>query len=141
MIVVAENLIQQARCETCRITFYCLGTDKLKPCSKCGEPLERTRAVISGEEFDCKVEPVKFGTEKAYGIGEVRRRLEKRLILFPRHFNGEPVPNVDRALRLLKAYRVDQNGIPVKKDDHTADSLLCGVTHWAPRKYSKTSVY
>jgi hypothetical protein len=84
-------------------------------------------------EFDCQVQPVKFGVVKAYGIGEVRRRLENRLLRFARKFGTEPVANFERAIRLLKAYHVDPNGQPVKKDDHCPDALLCGVMYWSPR--------
>ena len=65
------------------------------------------------------------------------RRLEKGLIHFPRHFHGEPIRNVDRALKLLKAYRLDDNGKPVKKDDHCPDALMAGVLRWAPNRYVK----
>ena len=92
----------------------------------------------TGEAFDCVVDPVKFSTHKSFGIGEVRRRFEKRLILLPNNFGNEPVLNAERAIKLLKAYEYDQNGIPKKKDDHCADALLCAVVHWssgrAPRE-------
>jgi len=85
-------------------------------------------------DFECLVEPVAFGSAKSYGIGEVRRRLENRLLRFPRSFGGQPVPNFERAMKLLKAYRYDQNGAPLKKDDHVADALLAGVLCWSPRR-------
>lgn len=88
----------------------------------------------TGEEIDCTVEPIVFGREKSLGIGEVRRRLEQEQIYFPKTFHGEPILNVDRAVRLLKNYRLDQNGKPAKVDDHCPDSLLCALLHWAPRR-------
>lgn len=92
-------------------------------------------------EWECQVEPVKFATEKSYGIGEVRRRLENRLLLLPAHFAGEPVLNYARAIRLLKAYHVDHNGQPVKKADHCPDALMCGALRWAPRQYVEPHIY
>lgn len=84
-------------------------------------------------DCECQVQPVKFGVVKSYGIGEVRRRLENRLLRFAQEFGTQPVANFSRAIRLLKAYHVDQNGQPVKKDDHCPDALLCGVMYWSPR--------
>jgi len=94
-----------------------------------------------GEELGCRVLPVKFSTEKAYGVGEVRRRLEQQLIRFPEVFNHEPVLNRERAMRLLKNYRLDDNGIPVKKEDDCCDALLAGVIRWSPRQQKVPHVY
>jgi hypothetical protein len=85
------------------------------------------------EDHSCRVLPVKFGVHKTVGIGEIRRRLENRLIRFPRKFGNEPVLNFDRAIRLLKAYHLDANGIPAKTADHFPDALLAGVLYWSPR--------
>ena len=85
-------------------------------------------------EFGCLVRPIKFGVVKSYGVGEVRRRLENRLLRFARKFGKEPVQNLERAIRLLKAYHVDPNGQPVKKDDHCPDALLCAAMYWSPQQ-------
>jgi hypothetical protein len=88
-----------------------------------------------GDAIDhgCQVLPIKFGVHKNAGIGEVRRRLENRLIRFVRKFGNEPVPNFDRAIRLLKAYHLDANNIPAKVADHCPDALLAAVMYFSPR--------
>jgi len=86
------------------------------------------------DDHHCLVQPVKFGVHKTVGIGEVRRRLENRLIRFARKFGNEPVPNFDRAIRLLKAYHLDANNVPAKVADHCPDALLAGVLYWSPRR-------
>lgn len=77
------------------------------------------------------VHPVAFGEWKMYGIGEIRRRVEKGLIRFPRTFGAEPVANWEPAMRYLKNYRADDKGKPIKKDDHGPDSLLCALIGWS----------
>ena len=84
-------------------------------------------------EWTCKVQPIAFSKFKGLGIGEVRRRLENQLLVFPQSFGGEPLHNFERAIRLLKAYHLDQNGQPVKKDDHCCDALLMAVLKFSPR--------
>lgn len=90
------------------------------------------------DAWDVAVEPVNFGTEKTYGIGEVRRRLEHGTIVFAKRFGGEPVPNHERAMEYLRAYHYDENGKPVKRDDHGPDGLLCLCLTWAPRRIGQS---
>jgi hypothetical protein len=78
-------------------------------------------------DWNPKVLPVVFSKWKAYGIGEVRRRLEQGLLKFATVFGSETVVAHDRALAYLKGYHTDKNGIPVKVDDHGPDALLCAV--------------
>ena len=77
------------------------------------------------------VHGVPFGEWKMYGIGEVRRRVEKGLIRFPRTFGLEPVAHWAPAMRYLKNYRADEHGKPIKKEDHGPDALLCAMLGWS----------
>lgn len=77
------------------------------------------------------VRPVGFGEWKAYGIGEVRRRIEKKLIRFPKVFGGAEVTNWKPAIGYLKGYKADDHGKPIKKDDHGPDALLCAMIGWS----------
>lgn len=70
------------------------------------------------------VRPVIFSRTKAFGLGEVRRRLEKGLLKFATSFGGKPVRHWERAIEYLKGYAKDDNGNPIKKDDHVADATL-----------------
>lgn len=88
--------------------------------------------------WDCLVEPVNFGREKDYGIGEVRRRLEHGTIIFAARFGGQPVQNHDRAMDYLRGYHYDDHGKPAKVMDHGPDALLCLVGTWAPRRMGGT---
>ena len=99
------------------------------------------RYAKNGSDWSCEVKPVKFGVDKYYGIGELRRRLELRKMRFPMCFQDEPVLNVERALSLLKGYHLDQNGMPIKKDDHCPDALLCAILNWSPRQETQPHIY
>lgn len=78
-----------------------------------------------GIDWCPRVFPIVFSKFKAYGIGEVRRRLEKKEVCFAPDFGGVRDPAFDAAMRFLKAYRNDEFGRPVKEDDHGPDALLC----------------
>jgi hypothetical protein len=81
-----------------------------------------------GIDWSPRVVPVVFSKWKAYGIGEVRRRFEKKLLRLAPDLGGGPKdPLFDRAVRYLKAYHADDTGKPVKVDDHGPDALLCAV--------------
>lgn len=86
----------------------------------------------SSSDYDGpRVRGVAFSKWKRYGVGEVRRRLEKELLFFAETWGGVPTPGHERAMRYLKAYHTDKNGDPVKEDDHGPDALLCGVVSCA----------
>jgi len=91
-----------------------------------GERRGRAQAESTpGEEHEFAVRPVVFSRDKAFGIGEVRRRLEKGLIKFATSFGGKPVRHVERAIEYMKGYSRDENGNPIKRDDHVPDAVLC----------------
>lgn len=71
------------------------------------------------------VYPVVFSRDKAFGIGEVRRRLEQGKLKFATSFGGRVVEGWERAIQYLRGYSQDEQGRPVKKDDHIPDALLC----------------
>jgi hypothetical protein len=79
----------------------------------------------TGGRLGVAVSPVVFSRDKAFGIGEVRRRLEQGKLRFATSFGGRPVEGWERALEYLKAYSMDEQGRPIKRDDHVPDSLLC----------------
>lgn len=83
-------------------------------------------------DWSPRVVPVVFSKWKQYGIGEVRRRLEKKMLHFAPDFGGEKDAQFDRAMRYMKAYHTDDRGKPVKADDHGPDALLCAVVGFAP---------
>lgn len=89
-------------------------------------------AEARGLDWSPRVAPVVFSRWKDYGIGEVRRRLEKRQLFFAPDFGGRANLGHDKAMKSLKAYHTDKHGNPVKVDDHACDALLCGVIGFAP---------
>jgi len=95
----------------------------------------------SAGEYAAIVRPVAFGKWKRYGLGEVTRRLEKGLILFPRTFNDVPVPGREKALEYLREYRMDDNGNPIKEDDHIPDALLCACLRWSKKFVPEPMVF
>lgn len=90
-------------------------------------------AESNGHDWSPRVVPVVFSKWKDYGIGEVRRRLEKGQLKFAPDFGGGARdPSFDRAMRYLKAYHTDDKGKPIKADDHGPDALMCAVIGFAP---------
>jgi hypothetical protein len=79
----------------------------------------------NGIDWAPRVFPIVFSKFKAYGIGEVRRRLEKRELFFAPDFGGVEDQAFAMAMRYLKSYHTDDSGKPVKIDDHGPDALLC----------------
>lgn len=87
----------------------------------------------TGEEFGIGVRPVAFGEWKAYGFGEVNRRLERKLLVLPQRFGGKPVIFYDRAMAMIRSHQKGEDGRPMKKDDHCSDAAMCGVLNWSGR--------
>jgi len=92
-----------------------------------------------GVDWNPRVLPVVFSKWKAYGVGEVRRRLEQQQLYFASGFGGELVVAHERAMRYLKAYKADEYGRPIKVDDHGPDALLCACIGFATSFRSTTS--
>lgn len=65
------------------------------------------------------VEEVFFNIAKDWGIKNLRKWFDKRKILIANE--------MIELRRCLKAYRKDEKGKPIKKDDHGPDALMCSM--------------
>jgi hypothetical protein len=128
---IKEHLVE--RCIAEGIEFVYADSAAPSDNDELREDLDRA-AMAADTDLSPILEAVTFSTEKAYGVGEVRRRLEREELILPRTYGGRPVENWKRAVDYLRGYRTDQNGKPVKKDDHAPDALLCGVWGFSPKK-------
>ena len=131
--VICANLVERIRSES----ISSVRADAEDP-GNIDELRHQIDAASAGDDWaDADVRPVAFNTWKGIAISEVRRRLEQEKILFPRHFGGAPVPNYEKAMKYLRAYKTDDQGRPIKKDDHGPDALSCLAvgysTLWAGR--------
>ena len=88
-------------------------------------------AAVTGAKADVTVHPVVFSRDKAFGIGEVRRRLEQGKLRFATSFGGRPVDEWERSIDYLRGYSIDEQGRPIKRDDHIPDALLCMCVGYA----------
>lgn len=85
------------------------------------------------------VNSVAFGLWKDFGIGNIRNLLEKKMFRVLKHWDGHKNPGFEIWDEQMRNYRYDDNGKPLKKNDHCPDSTLCGLLKWAPKRHKKRS--
>ncbi len=75
--------------------------------------------------WNTRVLPVVFSKFKMYGIGEVRRRLEQKLLGFASSFGDQVNEEHARTMKHMRAYHVDKTtNKPAKVDDHVVDAVI-----------------
>jgi len=78
-------------------------------------------------DWNPRVLPVAFSKWKMYLIGDVRRRLETKLLAFATQFGGIDVKAHATAMKYLRDYHTDEKGSIVKVMDHGPDALICAI--------------
>lgn len=86
------------------------------------------------------VDSVVFSKVKRYGYGEVVRRIEKELIVFPQAFGGVEVENHERAVKWMRALKKRSDGLPEKKNDHYPDALMCALLNFSPDRQAEPNI-
>lgn len=89
-------------------------------------------SLASGAEIT--VHEIPFGTYKEFGIANIKNHLEKKTFKILKTWQGQRNPGYDTFFRQMKEYKYDNNGKPMKKNDHGPDSALCGMLRWAPKR-------